>query len=102
MALSCVQIHCNLFLQEAELDFQNLKVGWIKNMIFIFKDFSMVIGVTPAYVLCAGIESLGAEVTDSCQLPGGGWKLNLSPLGERIVFLITEPSPWSQRHDSKE
>lgn len=50
-----------------------------------------------------GVESLGAEVADSCQMPGGGWKLNLSSLGEQIVFLITEPSsPWSQRNDSKE
>lgn len=50
VALSRLQIHCNLFLQEAELDFQNLKVGWIKDMIFICKDFFVVIGVIPACV----------------------------------------------------
>lgn len=36
VALSCLQIHCNLFLQEAELDFQNLKVDCIKDMIIYF------------------------------------------------------------------
>jgi hypothetical protein len=39
-----------------------------------------------------GVGSPGTGVTDSCELPSGCWELNLGPLGEQPVLLVTEPS----------
>ena len=33
------------------------------------------------------------RVRDSCELPCGCWELNLEPLEEQPVLLVTEPSP---------
>lgn len=42
--------------------------------------------------LCEGIRSPGTEVTDSCDLPGGCWELNLDPRAEWPVLSTAEPS----------
>jgi hypothetical protein len=34
----------------------------------------------------------GSEVTDGCELLGGCWELDLSPLQEQLMHLTTEPS----------
>ena len=66
--------------------------------------YFMYMGILPAYVCTAcmqfplrseeGIGSLGTEVTDSCELPGGCWELNPASLEEQPqpVPLTTEPS----------
>ena len=42
--------------------------------------------------LCEGVGSLGAGVTDSCELLNRCWELNLCPLEEQPVLLTTELS----------
>ena len=37
-----------------------------------------------------GIGSLGIEVTDGTELPGGCWELNSGPLEEQPVFLTAK------------
>jgi hypothetical protein len=44
------------------------------------------------FCLPEAIRSLGAGVTDSCELPCGCWELSSVPLGEQPVFLTAEPS----------
>lgn len=39
-----------------------------------------------------GIRSPAPGVTSDCELPSGGWELNLCPLEEEAVFLTTELS----------
>ena len=39
-----------------------------------------------------GVRSLGAEVTDGCEVMGGCWELSLGPLEEQSLLLTTEPS----------
>ena len=39
-----------------------------------------------------GVRSPGTRITDSCELPCGCWDLNIGPLEEQPMFLITEPS----------
>ena len=68
--------------------------------LFIFNFICM--GVLPARMSVSvqrpeeGTQSSGTRVTDGCELPGGCWELNLSPLEEQPVLLtvesFTEPS----------
>ena len=44
----------------------------------------------------------GAGVTDGSEPPRGCWELNMSPLGEQLVLLTTEPSPQPQLHSLNE
>ena len=47
--------------------------------------------------VCEGIRAPGTGVTDSCELPYGGWELNRGPLEKQPVLLTAEPSLQLQR-----
>lgn len=52
-------------------------------------------------VLEEGVGFSRTGVIDGCELPCGGWELDLCPLQEQQVLLATEPSLQSQIHYSK-
>lgn len=45
----------------------------------------------PCACLGPGVRASGTGVTNVCELPCGGWKLNLGHLKEKPVFLTTQP-----------
>jgi hypothetical protein len=62
--------------------------------MYLFICLFMDISVSPACMSVCGCQGPpGTVVTDSCELPRGGWELNSRPLEEQPVLLTTEPAP---------